>query len=108
MREIINHYGVPKQRRKFAEENLELQEAIMEYQTAIKSVEGMAPEYARSYLKKYRDHLVEELADNFVMLGEFMEYFYISNKEIERVARFKIARTHSKIEEEKRKHGLFR
>lgn len=108
MKEIITYFGVDNQRRKFAEENLELQEAIIEYQNACRKVEGKPPEYADRYLLGYRMHLIEEMADNFVLLGEFMKYFCITNKDIEKFAKFKIARTHRKIEEEKKKNALFR
>lgn len=108
MKEIITYFGVDHQRRKFAEENLELQEAIIEYQNACRKMDGMPAEYANRYLEGYRKHLIEEMADNFVLLGEFMKYFCITEEDIEEVAKFKIARTHLKIEEEKIKHGLFR
>jgi hypothetical protein len=108
MKEIITYYGVDHQRRKFAEENLELQEAIIEYQNACRKMEGESSEYADRYLLGYRMHLIEEMADNFVLLGEFMKYFCITNEDIEKIARFKIARTHRKMEEEKKKNALFR
>ena len=108
MKEIITYFGVDHQRRKFAEENLELQEAIIEYQNACRQMDGMPAEYADRYLLAYRMHLIEEMADNFVLLGEFMKYFCITNEDIEEVAKFKIARTHKKIEEEKKKNELLR
>lgn len=101
MREIIEYFGVDHQRRKFAEENLELQEAIIEYQNACRMMEGMPASYAEQYLKRHRDHLIEELADNIVMLGEFIRYFNIPTKRIEEVGKFKIKRTHNRIREEK-------
>ena len=51
MREIIEYFGVDHQRRKFAEENLELQEAIIAYQNACRVVDGMPASYAEQYLK---------------------------------------------------------
>ena len=101
MREIIEYFGVDHQRRKFAEENLELQEAIIEYQNACRMMDGMPASYAEQYLKRHRDHLIEELADNIVMLGEFIKYFNIPTKRIEEVGKFKIKRTHNRIREEK-------
>ena len=106
MKEIIEYFGVDHQRRKFAEENLELQEAIIEYQNACRKMEGMPADYADKYLLGYRMHLIEEMADNFVLLGEFMKYFCITNKDIEKIAKYKIARTHRKIETEKRKRDV--
>lgn len=100
MREIIEYFGVDHQRRKFAEENLELQEAIIAYQNACRVVDGMPASYAEQYLKGYRNHLIEELADNIVMLGEFIRFFNIPMNRIEEVGKFKIKRTHNRIREE--------
>lgn len=108
MKKIITHFGVDHQRRKFAEENLELQEAIIEYQNACRRMDGEPAEYAERYLLGYRMHMIEELADNFVMLGEFMAFFGITNSDIEPIAKYKIKRTHNLIEEEKMGNALFR
>lgn len=108
MKKIIEHFGIDNQKRKFAEENLELQEAILEYQIACRNAEGMAPDYVEEYLKTYRMHVIEELADNFVILGEFMEWFKIKDYEIEGAARYKIGRTHHEIEKENKKDELYR
>lgn len=101
MKDIINYFGVDHQRRKFAEENLELQEAIIEYQNACRDVNGMPASYAEQYLEQYKTHLIEELADNIVLIGEFIRYFDIPIDIIEEVGKFKIKRTHNKIREEK-------
>lgn len=108
MKKIIEHYGLDKQRRKFAEENLELQEAIIEYTSACRSMEGAPAEYVEKELGPIRQHLISELADNFVMLGEFLEWFGIKNYEIEGAMRYKIGRTHAEIEKEKAKYDLSR
>jgi hypothetical protein len=52
--------------------------------------------------------MIEELADNFVMLGEFMAFFGITNSYIEPIARYKIKRTLNLIEEEKMGNEIFR
>lgn len=101
MKGIIEYFGVDHQRRKFAEENLELQEAIIEYQNACRMMDGMPASYAEQYLEGYRTHLIEELADNIVMIGEFIRYFNIPINRIEEVGKFKIKRTNNKIREEK-------
>jgi NTP pyrophosphatase (non-canonical NTP hydrolase) len=100
MKEIIKYFGVDHQRRKFAEENLELQEAIIEYQNACKRMDGMPAEYAEGYLAGYKRHLIEEIADNIVLIGEFIKYFDIPMNIVEEVGRFKIKRTHNRIREE--------
>jgi hypothetical protein len=63
MKKIITHFGVDHQRRKFAEENLELQEAIIEYQNACRRMDGEPAEYAERYLLGYRMHMIEEIAE---------------------------------------------
>lgn len=100
MKEIIKYFGVDHQRRKFAEENLELQEAIIEYQNACRKMDGMPAEYANRYLAGYRMHLIEEIADNIVLIGEFIRYFELPMDRIEEVGKFKIKRTHNRIREE--------
>jgi hypothetical protein len=108
MKKIIEHFGLDNQRRKFAEENLELQEAMIEYTQASRSVEGAPIEYVEQTLGPIRQHLISELADNFVMLGEFLEWFKIKNYEVEGAMRYKIGRTHAEIEKEKKKNDLSR
>ena len=67
--ERINHYGVNNQLRKFNEECYELIEAIIDY----KYVEVYKGSPAEKY---HKQHIVEELADNFVMLYQFPYYYY--------------------------------
>lgn len=100
MKEIIRHYGLNNQRRKFAEENLELQDAIIEYQNAKKQMHGMSSTYAEQYLKGYKYHLMEELADNLLLLGEFIEYFDIDTDELEEMAIYKYKRTKRRMQDE--------
>ena len=108
MKKIIEHYGLDRQKRKFAEENLELQEAMIEYVAECKKLEGAPAEYVEQTLAPLRQHLISELADNFVMLGEFLEWFGIKNYEVEGAMRYKIGRTHAEIEKEKAKDDLSR
>lgn len=87
--EIINHYGVNNQLRKFNEECLELEESIIKY------------EALRDYYFKntnwLKDHIAEELADVTVMLKQFQAYYKITDEEIEDVMKYKILRQKDRI-----------
>lgn len=108
MKKIIEHFGLDHQRRKFNEENLELQDAILEYQNTLRSLEGAPQEYVEQTMAPVRQKLILELADNFVLLGQFLEAFGIKRYEVEGAMRFKIGRTHDEIEKEKAKYDLSR
>ena len=69
---IIKTFGVKNQLRKFAEENYELIEAIHEGDNT---------------------HIAEEIADNLLMISEFIEYFHIEKEELENIVDYKINRT---------------
>ena len=88
--EIIQHYGVNNQLRKFNEECYELIEAIIDY----KYVEV----YKESPAEKYhKGHLIEELSDVTVMLKQFQAYYGITDEEIEEVMKYKILRQKDRI-----------
>lgn len=101
MKEIVEHYGVSNQQRKFAEENLELQEAIIDYQHAYRRMDGMPASYAEQYLKGYKYHLMEELADNLLLIGEFVDYFDIDTDELEDMTNYKYKRTKRRMKDDK-------
>lgn len=86
--QIINHYGIKSQQRKFQEEVFELNEAI------IKAEENLA-------LEKYIEHITEEIADVCVMLEQFIEYYNIDRNDVEKIMKFKIHRQLERIENEK-------
>lgn len=104
MKKIIEHFGIDNQRRKFNEENLELQDAILEYQIALRDLEGAPQEYIEQVIAPIRQNLILELADNFVLLGQFLEVFGIKKYEVEGAMRYKIGRTHAEIEKAKMKN----
>lgn len=106
MKKIIQYYGLKNQKKKFAEENLELQEAITEYTKILSNFEGAPEEVIAQNLEPYKQHIIEELADNFVLLGQFMEYFGIKKYEVEGAALFKIGRTHALMEGENYSNDL--
>jgi len=81
--EIINHYGVIPQLRQFNEECFELIEAIYEHE--FEQVSN-------------KEHIIEEIADVFVMLEQFIVYYDIDyKKEIMPIEDFKIERQLGRI-----------
>lgn len=71
--EIIDNYGVLNQLEYYQTEVWELNEAIIDY----KYVEVYKGSPAEKY---HKQHIVEELADNFVMLYQFNEYYRLGIK----------------------------
>lgn len=74
--EIINHYGLKNQIRKFNEESYELIEALFEND---------------------KDHITEEIADCLVLINQFKAYYKIKDKDIQKVYDYKIARQERRI-----------
>ena len=66
---IINHYGVMPQLKYFQSEVFELNEAIINYESARKSI------YVHDFVT-LRKNIAEELADNYVMVYQFPKYYY--------------------------------
>lgn len=89
--QIIQHYGINHQQRKFQEEVFELNEAII-------CCENDDFSYYDEVCKSNKKHITEEIADNFVLLKQFQYYYEITDKEIEEVMQFKINRQLERIE----------
>lgn len=83
--EIIKHYGLAHQKRKFVEEGAELFEAITEMQC--------------SPSQKNLEHIIEEMADTYVIWRQFAEYYNIEIEEILTVAKRKAERTIARMQE---------
>lgn len=83
--QIIQHYGIDNQLRKFNEENFELIEAIHELENSnamLKVLEGI------TFIKNIK----EEIADNLVLLSQFILYYDIDLDEIEEIFKQKVDR----------------
>lgn len=93
---IIEHYGVMKQLKYFQSEVFELNEAIIEHETA-KGIYQNAVEITR--FKK--EHIVEEIADCLVMIHQFIEYYKIDNNDVSNIMNQKIDRQLDRIRNEK-------
>lgn len=83
--EIIKHFGLSHQKRKFVEEGAELFEAITEMQC--------------SPSRKNLEHIIEEMADTYVVWRQFAEYYNIEIEEILTVAKAKAERTIARMQE---------
>lgn len=77
--EIINHYGLKNQIRKFNEESYELIEALFEND---------------------KEHITEEIADCLLLINQFKAYYKIKDKDIQKVYDYKIARQERRIADE--------
>lgn len=93
---IINHYGVLSQLKQFNEEAYELIEAII-----AKEIMYQSSDTTNSMDKFNLEHIVEEIADCYIMLNQFQLYYGIENKQIEETMKFKIDRQLERIENEK-------
>ena len=93
---IISTYGVLPQLKQFNEEAYELIEAII-----AKEIMYQSSDTTNSMDKFNLEHIVEEIADCYVMLNQFQLYYGIENKQIEETMKFKINRQLERIENEK-------
>ena len=91
---IIKHYGIDNQLRKFNEESFELIEAI----THFRYVDIYKGTHAYKYHYK---HIKEEIADNLVLLTQFILYYNINLDDIEEIFKQKVERQLKRIESEK-------
>lgn len=97
--EIISHYGVKEQLKHMATEQFELTEAILEYENC-KFTTSILNENPFNF-EYLREHIAEELADNFVMLEQLMIKYEIDNILIENIMRNKIKRQIERIKNDK-------
>ena len=100
---IISYYKPISQLKKLNEENYELVEAI---RNLYYFENDMTSELRSKDFKKRREylveHVIEEIADCYVMIEQFRQYYNISNEYIEDVFKYKVNRTIKKIEKEKK------
>lgn len=89
---IIRHYGINNQLRKFNEENFELIEAITKEQNDICEI---FQEMEEKWIK-------EEIADNLVLLSQFILYYEIDLDEIEEIFKQKVDRQLKRIKKDKK------
>lgn len=90
---IIQHYGINNQLRKFNEENFELIEAIIKK-------ERTKTNFNSFYIKELKDNIKEEIADNLVLLSQFILYYNINLDDIEEIFKQKVERQLERIKNE--------
>lgn len=88
---IINYYGVDNQLKKFNEENFELVETITHFRY-VEIYKG-TPAYKYHY-----KHIKEEIADNLVLLSQFILYYDIDLDDIEKIFKYKVERQLKRME----------
>lgn len=93
---IIKHYGVNAQQRQLAEEVFELQEAITTHELK----NSVSYEIPLTELIDTREHIAEEIADVMIMLGQFVYYYDINERNINKIADYKIKRQLERIKNE--------
>lgn len=92
---IIQHYGIDNQLRKFNEENFELIEAIIKK-------ERTKTNFNSFYIKELKDNIKEEIADNLVLLSQFILYYDIDLDDIEKIFKQKVERQLKRMEKDKK------
>lgn len=88
--EIINHYGPSHQKRIFSGEADELRDAITEVE--LREQEELC--------ERHVDMLVDEVADNLVMLTQFILYYDLPMDKIEKRMDYKFSRQGRRMENE--------
>lgn len=94
--EIIEHYGISHQLRKFNEEAYELIEAVRDFQEEY-AIVGYDIEKVNKY---FLDNILEEFADVCVVLEQLKAYYDLDNKKIIETMKYKIERQKKRIEDE--------
>ena len=92
---IIQHYGIDNQLRKFNEENFELIEAIH----GLENSDAMLKVLARTTLI---NNIKEEIADNLVLLSQFILYYNINLDDIEKIFKQKVERQLERMKKDKK------
>lgn len=89
--QIIQHYKINNQQRKFVEECYELMEAITQREYPAKDKKPY------ELVEFEKAHIIEEIADIEVMLDQFKAYYDIGQEEINKVKDYKIKRQLERI-----------
>lgn len=85
--EIVNYYGIMPQVKYWQSEVFELNEAIIKGECKDLNEEAI-------------NHIAEEIADNYVFLLQFMEYYKIDKEKIFNIIEYKVNRQIERISKE--------
>lgn len=92
--QIIRHYGINNQLRKFNEENFELIETI---------IKMTYPKFTGyMYIDELKQNIKEEIADNLVLLSQFILYYDINLDDIEEIFKQKVERQLKRMKKDKK------
>lgn len=91
---VVKHYGILHQLKYMSTEQFELNEAIFEY-------ENFKDDFTYDE-EDYKNHIIEELADNLFMLKQIQYYYGITDEEIQKTMNYKIDRQIERIEKIKK------
>ena len=83
-KKVIRYFGFKNQIRKLSEENFELIEALLEYSNYILFDE---------HKKELREKIIDELADNWFLLLQFVQYLGVKDGDLWDKLEFKSDRT---------------
>lgn len=101
--DILKHFGFKKQTRKFMEEACELHEALIEYRLFKEEVAdaimdgSLLPDDAEK-LNKLRFNVMSEIADNSLLLDQFLSEIECTPEEFDHEREYKFRRTIDKYE----------
>lgn len=94
LKKIALHFGVNNQIEKTKEELKELKEALEEFE-----LYKICPSSNLDGVSKKRKHIIEEIADVYIMLEQIKYIFNIEEENVKEIERCKIDRTLKRIEE---------
>lgn len=91
---IINYYGLENQLRNFSQENFELIEIILACNYDSES----------KYCSNYDEYLSEEIADNLILLSQFIMYYDLDFEKITDIYKEKINKQIKQINNKNRRN----
>ena len=92
---IINYYGLENQLRNFSQENFELIEIILACNYDSES----------KYCSNYDEYLSEEIADNLILLSQFIMYYDLDFEKITDIYKEKINKQIKQINNNKNRRN---
>lgn len=103
--DIMNHFGIKRQKKKLNEEVYELLEAVSDYEELICENECYDYPYTASELAIFREHIVEEMGDVLLLLTQFIARYRIEKAELDNWIDAKLDRTEHRIKTNYYKKG---
>ena len=95
--DIMNHFGIKRQKKKLNEEVYEFLEAVSDYEELLCENDSYGDVYSNDELNIFRDHIVEEMGDVLVLLTQFIARYKICKEELDNWMDYKLDRTEHRI-----------